>query len=501
MTTGHRLPIFVSSAHYGLEDLRAEVTEFLNSLGVQPFVSSEAGFPDHPGMPPYAGCLKTLEHSLMVVGIVDRRYGVPFDDWGPYPEYAGLSPTHAELRHALALGKRVVIYVREDVASFYELYRRNPEEMKSLKLPTGLDLKSLEMYQELKWAKPAPWIESFRDVRALKASLQQRLLNDLYELMLQREATSSAAVTTIVDAFLKSDSALREAVAASADAEVTAQLAKLETQLEEVSKKREELDAAHAENTRAQDELTAEAERLTTDRVRLQTRVNSAVAQAIASALSAGLQPSATSQVAGPGTLPLVTDQELARGGIHFSGYSQRTPTVTRVTWARLPRRDSRGVGRGYDACLQIFGENFAPGCKIQSRRQGSSEDPTFGWVPNVFSGHYLELSTNDSDETPIGDLALEYRVINPFPGRSEWVPFSYSFDEDVELQKAAQLLEQGQRLLESNDPGRAVEPLRSAQVRLRGLVGEEDERWKQAHASWKEALAQDRAARAATTE
>lgn len=143
MTTGHKLPLFVSSIHYGLEDFRAELTDFPASLGVVPYVSSEAGFPDYAGMPPYAGCLRALERCLIVVGILDRRYGRSFDDWGPYPQYKGLSPTHAELRHALTSGKRLVIYVREHVHAFYEVYRRNPDDFAKLKLPENLALVSV----------------------------------------------------------------------------------------------------------------------------------------------------------------------------------------------------------------------------------------------------------------------------------------------------------------------------------------------------------------------
>lgn len=490
MTIGHKLPLFISSTHYGLEDLRAELTDFLESLGVQPYVSSEAGFPDYQGMPPYAGCLRAVERCLMVVGILDRRYGATFDDWGPFPQYKGLSPTHAELRHALISGKRLVVYVRDDVHAIYELYRRNPDDLAKLKLPEHLDIRTLDMYRELKLAKPAPWIEPFRDVRALKASLQQRLLNDLYELMLQREATTSAAVGVITEAFVKSDKSLRDAVLAAADKEAQEQVAELDRRLTELSEKRKQLQDAHEETTRAQEELTQQMQRLADERARLQSFISTSIAKLIAGAMTSGVPAAALRRTAGPDNLPLVTDQELARGGIHFSGYSQAQPTVTKVTWSALPRHDSRGIHRGYDAALQVFGTNFAPGCKIQVRRKGSNEEPTFGWVPNIFSGHYLELSTNASDETPIGDLASEYRVVNPMVGRaSDWTVFTYTFDLDAELKKATDLFARGEAEFKAGSYKTAIEPLRSAHVRLAGLVGSADERWTRAHSLWQESL------------
>lgn len=177
--TGYQLRIFLSSAHYGLEDLRGELDDYLRQFGV-PYISSESGFPDYAGLAPYVGCLRVLDKCQVVILIIDRRYGQGFPNWGPYPEYAGLSPTHAELRHALKSGKRFWIYIRDTVAAYYDIYHKNIENFGSLALPDGLQTETLEMYRELKSASPAPWIETFRDVRQVKTSIRARFLNDLY---------------------------------------------------------------------------------------------------------------------------------------------------------------------------------------------------------------------------------------------------------------------------------------------------------------------------------
>lgn len=489
MPSGHKLPVFVSSTHYGLEDLRAELTDFLTSLGVAPFVSSESGFPDHPGMPPYAGCLRTLERCLFVVGVIDRRYGAKFDEWGPFPEYSGLSPTHAELRHAMVCGKRMVVYVRDDVGVFYELFRKNQNSFAAMTLPPGLDVETLQMYQELKLAKPAPWIESFRDVRVLKQSLQQRLLNDLYELMLQREATTTAAVDTIAQAFLKSDPSLREAVMAAAGQGVQAEIAALDEELRELERKRAERTEAREAASLEASELAQRFQLLASERVRLIGRQSRELVASLAAAIQGGLPPAALHRRADEDTLPLVSDQELSRGGIHFSGYSQAQPVATKVTWSKLPRQDSHGIGRGYDAALQMHGQGFAPGCRIQVRRRGSEDEPSFGWVPNIYSGHYLELSTSDSDETPIGDLGNEYRVINPVGRSTDWTPFTYVYDRESELGVVQALLSDGEKKMKNREFEAATEPLRSAHVRLAGLLGEEHTLWRRAHGLWRESL------------
>lgn len=486
--SGYQLPVFVSSAHYGLEDLRGELTNHLSELGVAPFVSSEAGFPDYPGMPPYAGCLRVLDRCLFVIGIIDRRYGSGFQDWGPYPEYSGLSPTHAELRHALKTGKRLVVFVRDSVYAYYDLYRDNPTPFASLKLPPGLDHETMELIAELKHASPAPWIETFKDVREVKRSVHLRLINDLYELMLQREAVSSATVEAISQAFLKSDASLRKAVLESTDQRIQAEIADLDGRLATLNSKRAEIEAARDQTEKQKVELAQEISLIRGEKLRLSQLVVGAVARVIAGAMGAGINPAALGRTASATTLPLITDQELALGGIHFSGFSQAKPVVERVTWARLPKSSAEGIWRGYTGTLQVFGTNFAPGCIIQVRKKLSNDEPTFGWTPNVYSGHYLELSTSDSDETPIGDLACEYRIKNPLYA-SDWKPFSYDFDVNEEMGKALDLLAQGESAMSEGRFEDATEPLRSAWVRLEGLVGPGDERYGKAHNLWEESL------------
>src|SRR5271156_4960952 len=147
--------VFVSSACYELRDLRARVREWLSEMGFNPIISDAGGFPRVDGMPPYAACLKALEECALVIGVIDRYYGQPFDDWGPFPRYKGLAPTHAELRHALDTGKRVLIYVQDDTWKFYEVWRKDRDGFAP---PTGLDVRTLEMFHELKTINPAPWL-------------------------------------------------------------------------------------------------------------------------------------------------------------------------------------------------------------------------------------------------------------------------------------------------------------------------------------------------------
>jgi MYXO-CTERM domain-containing protein len=143
------LPVFVSSSCYELRDLRSAIRAWLTNLGLTPMMSDEGGFPHVDGMPPYATCLRVVEECPLVVGVIDRQYGRAFDDWGPYPQHTGCAPTHAELRHALDLGKRVLIYVHDDTWNFYEVWRKHPDVFKASAL-SGLEEATLRMFTELK---------------------------------------------------------------------------------------------------------------------------------------------------------------------------------------------------------------------------------------------------------------------------------------------------------------------------------------------------------------
>lgn len=103
------LQVFVSSMCYELRDLRAAVRDFLENLGMVPQLSNDPAFPRLSGEKPYVTCLRTLEECPLVIGLLECKYGQPFADWGAYPEYNDLSPTHAELRHTLKTGKKLLL--------------------------------------------------------------------------------------------------------------------------------------------------------------------------------------------------------------------------------------------------------------------------------------------------------------------------------------------------------------------------------------------------------
>ena len=76
-TSEYQIPIFISSTHYNLIDLRAELCRFLGELGYRPILSSSEGFPDRsPILEPCESCLKVIEDNCFImILIIDAKYG------------------------------------------------------------------------------------------------------------------------------------------------------------------------------------------------------------------------------------------------------------------------------------------------------------------------------------------------------------------------------------------------------------------------------------------
>ncbi|MBI3552844.1 MAG: DUF4062 domain-containing protein [Elusimicrobia bacterium] len=208
-TSRYEFPIFVSSTEYNLVDLRAELARFLRELGYSPKLSSEDGFPDlTPGLAPWESCLPVLAASFVVIIVIDGRYGKPLK-WPNFKEIGQrhISPTHAEYIYAHKLGKRILVFVREDISAHYQTYRTALASQKgdrdrarrilSKALPKGVDFEALEFLSEIKTTDQIPWIRPFRDVTSIKRDVQGKLLNHLAEVFMIKELH----VQTVIRAF------------------------------------------------------------------------------------------------------------------------------------------------------------------------------------------------------------------------------------------------------------------------------------------------------------
>jgi hypothetical protein len=198
-TSEYPFPIFVSSTDYNLKDLRAELARYLTELGYRPVLSSSEGFHDNsPELEPWESCLQVLNTCFVMILVIDGRYGSPLE-WRNFERVFGsrkISPTHAEYIFSHKTNKRMLVFIREEVLTHYQTYGtalKNFETEEVAKealekiLPRGIDYETLKFINEVKTARPIPWIRAFKDVTEIKGEVQKKMLNELAELFMLKE--------------------------------------------------------------------------------------------------------------------------------------------------------------------------------------------------------------------------------------------------------------------------------------------------------------------------
>ena len=469
------LRVFVSSACFELRDLRASIRTWLTGLGLTPVMSDEGGFAHHAGMPPYATCLRELEDCPLVIGVIDRYYGKAFDDWGPYPQYKGCAPTHAELRHALDKRKTVLLYVQNDTWNFYEVWRKNRNAFDSSR-PTGLDVGTLELFEELKQRNPAPWIEHFADVSEVISSLNKQFVNQIYRHLRDQEREAADIAEYLLEKISTVAPEVREKIAAGLNPSLLAdsdklqrKLADIEAQLAETQgKTQEKIDTLVREKNEVQARFVTVSQQLRHTSLMLARAATRDVPWL--DFIRRTMMPKQ------PGRVPFHHSAEVALRGYKPAG-GQLTPVLREVTWSKLPEYEDN-LHRGYKAAIVFRGSNFVPGITFTHRRRGESEPPTgntdyFWRLPSIYFGDYLEVSSSDDEpEASLGWRDYEFQVKNPEGQKSEWVVFSYPFNDEELNGIRIDSLAIGKSLLEKGNAREAEEPLRKGMAFCYRMLG-----------------------------
>lgn len=292
--------IFISSTDYDLKDLRAELARYLQEMSYRPILSSQEGFPDStPDQQPWESCLPVVRDSQLVVTIIDCKYGKSLE-WPNYKEILGskkLSPTHAEYAYAHKTGKRILVFVRDEIQHYYQDFRnalkttknkhRQARKILEKVLPDRVQYETLEFLQYIKTSSPIPWIRPFQDVTDIKTDLQKKLVNDLAEVL----AVKTARMDALIEMFSRAIAGLgtkdrdKVLLKIGATRELVEQVEKrsqelkeLKTQLASTEKKRKQADERikrfkGKDNERKK--LRNSVEQLTNEKAALAGRVSS----------------------------------------------------------------------------------------------------------------------------------------------------------------------------------------------------------------------------------
>ena len=154
-------------------------------------------------------------------------------------------------------------------------------------------------------------------------------------------------------------------------------------------------------------------------------------------------------------------------------------PTLREVTWSALPYEDL-ALFRGYHAALVFRGHNFADSLEHTERRIGeglpAGQKDYFWHRVNTVRPNYAELSTGGDDlEGPLSWRGYEFRVRNSSGQESDWVPFTYPFDESVLLDELSRCEREGLRLRANGNLDKADDLLRRAYVFADRIFGQKD--------------------------
>jgi transcriptional regulator with XRE-family HTH domain len=194
-----------------------------------------------------------------------------------------------------------------------------------------------------------------------------------------------------------------------------------------------------------------------------------------------------------PGRVPFHNAAEVALRGYHCS--MREKPILRKVTWSPLAYNEG-GLHRGYHAGLILTGGQFVPGVTLAKRFKGApangAPDQSHLWQqPNIYFGNYLELATSIEPDGPISWRGMEFCVRSPEGQISDWVDFTYDFDDEKLLVAMRRLRAEGEKLLHGNEAGSAVEPLRRSWIISRALFGWGSEEYVRHEAIWNRAVDQ----------
>lgn len=164
MPKGSSTTLFVSSTCYDLAQLRANLRDFAEAVGLEPALSELDSFPVDPSQSAIQNCLEVVRtRADLFVLVVGGRYGSMNE--------AGNSITNLEYLEASARGLPKYVFVKSEILSILPIWRANPNADFSSTVDTP---KLFEFVSKLKDGGEV-WVFPFSNAQDITNTLRKQL--------------------------------------------------------------------------------------------------------------------------------------------------------------------------------------------------------------------------------------------------------------------------------------------------------------------------------------
>jgi uncharacterized protein DUF4062 len=165
MPKGYPPTIFVSSTCYYLDQVRADLKNFLTSLGTEPLLSETPAFPINPDAKTIENCVTAVkERADIFILIVGTQYG-SIDD------ASGKSITNLEYLAAKAKGIPIYIFLLKSIVHTLPIWKKNPNGDYSNIVDNP---KLFDFVEKLRDSKEH-WVFTFEQAEHIIEALRQQL--------------------------------------------------------------------------------------------------------------------------------------------------------------------------------------------------------------------------------------------------------------------------------------------------------------------------------------
>lgn len=157
------LKIFVSSTCYDLSQIRADLHDFIYSLGYHPTLSESNSFPIDPDNDTLENCIENVRSSDVFILILGNRYG--------YVTENGKSITNTEYLYAKERGIPIYIFIYKPLTTILPIWKNN----KNIDLTGIIESPKVFEFVELLRETNKNWCFEFEKAQDITGTLKVQL--------------------------------------------------------------------------------------------------------------------------------------------------------------------------------------------------------------------------------------------------------------------------------------------------------------------------------------